>query len=52
MQDRIDAFGEDRDALKRYGFLDAEDQALNMPETGDLIVMQDGWAISVKRTNA
>jgi hypothetical protein len=48
VQDRIDAFSEDRDVLKRYGFLDAEDRALDLPEEGGKILMQDGWAISVQ----
>lgn len=47
VNDRMDAFGEDRDALERYGFIDAEDQAMSIDEDGAVIFMQDGWKIEI-----
>jgi hypothetical protein len=48
VEQRMQAFGEDREALKRYGYLKAEEQAIDMGERGDLIALSDGWSISVK----
>jgi uncharacterized protein YbdZ (MbtH family) len=46
VQDRMDAFGEDREALERYGYTRAMDRATDMPEKGDIIMTQDGWKFS------
>jgi len=47
VNDRMDAFGEDRQALLDYGFIDAEDQAFSMSEEGGVIHLHDGWKIEV-----
>ena len=47
----MDNFSHDRDALNRYGFLDAEDQALAMDEDGGTIFLQDGTKIEIIPTN-
>lgn len=47
----MDAFSDDREALNRYGFLDAEDQALDMDEDGGTIFLQDGTKIEVIPTS-
>jgi|tagenome__1003787_1003787.scaffolds.fasta_scaffold20030109_2 hypothetical protein len=52
VEDRMEAFADDRDALKRYGFLDAEDQALSLDEDGGVIFLQDGWKIEVINDDA
>lgn len=51
VNDRMDAFGESREALTSYGFIDAEDQALAMDEDGGTIFLQDGWKIEVINNN-
>lgn len=49
VQVSMDRFGEDLDALKRYGFKDAENAALEVPEHGGLIgPMSDGFAIDIQ----
>ena len=47
VQDRMDAFGEDREALKGYGYIDAEDQALAIGDDGGTVTLPDGWKIEV-----
>jgi hypothetical protein len=47
VQERMEAFSDDHEVLKRYGFIDAEDKALSMDEDGGVIFMQDGWKIEV-----
>jgi len=45
----MDAFGDDREALQRYGFLDAELAAMDVPEHGGTIgPMSDGYVIDVQ----
>jgi hypothetical protein len=50
VQDRMDAFGEDREALERYGYIAAENAALELSEDGGEIRTADGWLISVQPT--
>ena len=50
VNERMEAFGEDREALAGYGYLDAEQQALDMPEDGGVIHLRDGWKIEVIRS--
>jgi len=45
--DRMDAFGDDREALRQYGWFDAEAKALDMTEAGGVILLPDGWSIEV-----
>ena len=45
--DRMEAFGDDREALKNYGYLTAEAAALDMGEQGVSILLADGWRITV-----
>lgn len=47
VQDRMDAFGEDREALKDYGFTNAEDQALALSDEGGVVFLPDSWKIEV-----
>jgi hypothetical protein len=47
VNERMEAFGEDHEALVRYGFIDAEDKALSLSDEGGVIFMQDGWKIEV-----
>lgn len=47
INDRMEAFSDDRDALSQYGFIDAEDRALAMSEDGGVIYLQDAWKIEV-----
>jgi hypothetical protein len=49
VHDRMEAFGEDREALTQYGFYRAEAEALDMPDEGGTIVLSDGWKIEVIR---
>ena len=43
----MDGFSEDREALARYGYLDAEEKAMDMPEDGGTILLADGTKIEV-----
>ena len=45
--ERMQAFGEDPDALKQYGYIAAEIQAMDMTDEGGKITLQDGWIIEV-----
>jgi hypothetical protein len=45
--ERMEAFGEDREALRQYGYLDAEQQALDAPEHGCVIHLSDGRKIEI-----
>lgn len=45
--DRMDAFGDDREALRQYGWFDAEAKALDMSDSGGVILLPDGWTIEV-----
>jgi hypothetical protein len=47
VNDRMEAFSDDREALERYGFIDAEDRALALSEEGGVIFLQDGWKVEV-----
>lgn len=47
VQTRMDAFGDDREALAGFGFLGAEESALDMPESGGTISLADGYSIQV-----
>lgn len=47
--DRMDAFGDDREALRQYGWYKAEAEALDMPEEGGDILLPDGWKITIKQ---
>jgi hypothetical protein len=47
VDERKEAFGDDREALESYGFNAAEDQALAMSHEGGTIFLQDGWRIEV-----
>ena len=47
VQTRMDAFSEDREVLKSYGFIEAENKALDMTDWGCKIVLEDGWTIEV-----
>jgi deoxycytidylate deaminase len=47
IQVAMDAFSDDREALERYGFVDAEEKALNMPEDGGTIILSSGEKIEV-----
>jgi len=48
VRNRMDAFGDDREALEGYGFAKAEQAAMDMGERGDLIVLPDGWEMGVR----
>lgn len=48
VQERMDSFGDDREALQRYGFTEAEDAALDLSEDGAQIKMSDGCVIEVR----
>jgi hypothetical protein len=48
VHDRMNAFGDDREALARYGFTDAEELALDMTDNGLFIKLSDGWEIRVE----
>lgn len=48
---RMEAFGDDREALERYGFAAAELDALNMSEAGGKIKLPDNWIIIVVNTD-
>jgi hypothetical protein len=48
VHDRMDAFGDDREALARYGFTDAEELALDMTDNGVFLKLSDGWEIVVE----
>ena len=52
VSDREDAFGEDREALKRYGYIDAEDQALAIGDDGGTVHLPDGWKIVIAPNNS
>lgn len=45
--DRMDAFGDDREALRQYGWLKAEDDVLDLPEQGGTVLLPDGWTIKL-----
>ena len=45
--DRMDAFGEDREALRQYGWLKVEAEALDMSDDGGTILLPDGWRIEI-----
>lgn len=45
--ERMDAFGEDREALRQYGWFACEAGALDMLETGGAVSLPDGWRIEV-----
>jgi hypothetical protein len=47
VHERMEAFGDDREALRAYGFYDAEAKALDMTEEGGEIFLQDGWKIRI-----
>jgi len=47
VHERMEAFGDDREALRAYGFYDAEAKALDMTEEGGEIILQDGWKIRI-----
>jgi deoxycytidylate deaminase len=47
VQVAMDAFSDDREALERYGFVDAEEKALAMPEDGGTIILSSGDKIEV-----
>jgi len=51
VQDRMDAFSEDREALERYGYLAAEDWALSVPEDGGTFTLADGMRIEVVKND-
>jgi hypothetical protein len=44
---RMEAFGEDREALNQYGYFRAEAEALDMLEDGGTILLPDGWKIVI-----
>jgi hypothetical protein len=48
VQEAMDSFGEDREALRAYGFLTAEELALDMPEEGGTIRLANGTVIEVR----
>ena len=48
--ERMQAFGEDPDALKQYGYMAAEVKAMDMTDEGGKIILQDGWTIEVTNT--
>jgi hypothetical protein len=45
--DRMDAFGDDREALRQYGWYTAEATALDMSDDGGEILLPDGWKIVI-----
>lgn len=47
VNNRADAFGEDPEALRRYGFTDAEEQILDMGESGIMVRLADSWSVLV-----
>ena len=47
VNERMDAFGDDIDALKRFDYIAAEDQAMDIPDDGGVIFLPDGWKIEV-----
>lgn len=47
VHDRMDAFGEDREALERYGWTSAERAAQDLPEQGGVISLPDGYVVEV-----
>jgi hypothetical protein len=47
VDDRMAAFGDDREALRRYGFIEASEKALDMDVDGGSIHLQDGWKLEV-----
>ena len=48
---RMEAFGDDREALERHGFIEAESAALSMTDWGGTIKLPDGWIIQVINTD-
>jgi len=48
VHDRMDAFGEDRQALRDYGFMTAESWALDVSEDGGSMQMADDWTVDVR----
>lgn len=51
VHDRMEAFGDDREALTQYGYYRAEAEALDMSEDGGVILLPDGWKIEVINNN-
>jgi hypothetical protein len=51
VQDRMDAFGEDREALEGYGYIEAQDNALSIGEDGGYVYVPDGYRIEVTPIN-
>ena len=49
VSDRADAFGEDREALRKYGYTTAETLAENMSDTGGSLTLADNWSIEIQR---
>ena len=49
VNDRMDTFGKDREALRRHGYTAAEEQALVLSEDGGKIHLTDNWLIEVVR---
>ena len=47
VHDRMEAFGEDHEALTQYGYFKAEAMALDMTEDGGTILIPDGWKIII-----
>jgi hypothetical protein len=52
VNDRMEAFGEDREALKNYGYIDAENAALAIGEDGGVVHVPDGYKMEVINTDA
>jgi hypothetical protein len=51
VQERKDAFGEDREALERYGYIEAENNALSIGEDGGTVYAPDGYRIEATPIN-
>jgi len=47
VQDAMDSFSEDRDVLRRYGFLACEEAALDASEDGAMILLPNAYVIHI-----